>query len=131
MAREKEGYRDALERVRSQAAGEMVTVAEAAKITLGAADRKEKDWVLRKFTGWTPGNHDKKMLKGVTHDTKQNDRPGAGTPERPKTCNRKKAQPHCIAASRRRQDGSHRAGRLLVGGRCCAEPAGHHGSHSA
>lgn len=61
MAREKEGYRDALERVRSQAAGEMVTVAEASKITLSAADRKEKDWVLRKFTGWTPGNHDKKI----------------------------------------------------------------------
>lgn len=61
MAREKEGYRDALERVRSQAAGEMVTVAEAAKIALGAADRKEKDWVLRKFIGWTQSNHDKKI----------------------------------------------------------------------
>ena len=61
MAREKEGYRDALERVRSQAAGEMVTVAEAARITLGAADRKQKDWVLRKFTGWTQSNHDKKI----------------------------------------------------------------------
>ena len=32
MAREKEGYRDALERIRHEAAGEMVTVAEAAHI---------------------------------------------------------------------------------------------------
>lgn len=31
MAREKEGYRDALERIRSQAAGELVTVKEAAR----------------------------------------------------------------------------------------------------
>lgn len=30
MAREKQGYRDALERIRHEAAGEMVTVAEAA-----------------------------------------------------------------------------------------------------
>ena len=35
MAREKEGYRDALERIRHEAAGEMVTVAEAAHIVYG------------------------------------------------------------------------------------------------
>ena len=35
MAREKDGYRDALERVRREAAGEMVTVAEAAHIVYG------------------------------------------------------------------------------------------------
>ena len=35
MAREKQGYRDALERIRHEAAGEMVTVAEAAHIVYG------------------------------------------------------------------------------------------------
>lgn len=33
------------------------------------------------------------MLKGVPHDTKQNDRPGAGTPERPAL------RPHLAIAS--------------------------------
>ena len=32
MAREKQGYRDALERIRHEAAGELVTVPEAAHI---------------------------------------------------------------------------------------------------
>ena len=35
MAREKDGYRDALERIRSQASGELVTVKEAARIVYG------------------------------------------------------------------------------------------------
>lgn len=35
MAREKQGYRDALERIRHEAAGELVTVAEAAHIVYG------------------------------------------------------------------------------------------------
>lgn len=40
MAREKEGYRDALERIRHEAAGEMVTVAEAAHIVYGTDPRR-------------------------------------------------------------------------------------------
>lgn len=35
MAREKQGYRDALERIRHEAAGELVTVPEAAHIVYG------------------------------------------------------------------------------------------------
>ena len=42
MAREKDGYRDALERIRSQAAGELVTVAEAARIVYGPDDTRGK-----------------------------------------------------------------------------------------
>ena len=37
MAREKQGYRDALERIRHEAAGELVTVPEAAHIVYGTA----------------------------------------------------------------------------------------------
>ena len=35
MPKEKEGYRDALERIRNEASGELVTVAEAAHIVYG------------------------------------------------------------------------------------------------
>lgn len=51
MAREKEGYRDALERVRREAAGEMVTVVEAAKIVYGPDDRNGVRKVTRLY-GW-------------------------------------------------------------------------------
>ncbi len=51
MAREKEGYRDALERVRREAAGELVTVAEAAKIVYGPNDRYGAIKVTRLY-GW-------------------------------------------------------------------------------
>lgn len=51
MAREKEGYRDALERVRREAAGELVTVAEAAKIVYGPNDEKGPRKVVRLY-GW-------------------------------------------------------------------------------
>lgn len=47
MAKEKEGYRDALERIRHEASGELVTVAEAAKIT-----GYSKDMVTQRFDGW-------------------------------------------------------------------------------
>ena len=36
MAREREGYRDALERVRRESSGELVSVEEAARIVYGA-----------------------------------------------------------------------------------------------
>lgn len=51
MAREKDGYRDALERVRREAAGELVTVSEAAKIVYGPNDRNGIYKVV-KFYGW-------------------------------------------------------------------------------
>lgn len=49
MAREKQGYRDALERIRHEAAGELVTVPEAA--------RK----VCRNFEGWIGAGRDKRI----------------------------------------------------------------------
>ena len=61
MAREKDGYRDALERVRSQAAGELVTVAEAALIVYGPGDQRGKRKVCEQFTGWTGGNRDRRI----------------------------------------------------------------------
>lgn len=51
MAREKEGYRDALERVRREAAGEFVTVSEAAKIVYGPNDTNAERKVTRLY-GW-------------------------------------------------------------------------------
>lgn len=48
MAKESPGYRDTLERIRAETQGEMVTVAEAAKIS-GYRPRE----VTRRFTGWT------------------------------------------------------------------------------
>lgn len=60
MAREKEGYRDALERIRHEAAGELVTVPEAAHIVYGTdpyAARK----VCRNFEGWTGQGRDKRI----------------------------------------------------------------------
>lgn len=51
MAREKDGYRDALERVRREAAGELVTVAEAAKIVYGPNDSNACRKVTQ-FYGW-------------------------------------------------------------------------------
>lgn len=60
MAREKEGYRDALERVRSLASGELVTVAEAARIVYGndpGATRK----VTQKLYGWVGNGRDKRI----------------------------------------------------------------------
>ena len=51
MPKEKEGYRDALERIRNEASGELVTVAEAAHIVYGT-----DPWAARKVTanirGW-------------------------------------------------------------------------------
>lgn len=52
MAREREGYRDALERVRRQARGEMVTVTEAATILYGEANQYKKRKVTRTLIGW-------------------------------------------------------------------------------
>lgn len=60
MAREKEGYRDALERVRKEAKGELVTVAEAAQIMFGDT----KDCHIRKVTRvgcWIGGGRDKRI----------------------------------------------------------------------
>ena len=61
MAREKDGYRDALERIRSQAAGELVTVAEAARIVYGPDDPRGKRKVCQQFTGWIGGDHGKRI----------------------------------------------------------------------
>lgn len=61
MAREKEGYRDALERIRSQAAGELVTVAEAARIVYGPEDQRGKRKVCEQFVGWTGGTRDRRI----------------------------------------------------------------------
>lgn len=47
MAMEKPGYRDVLERIRAESNGELVTVAEAAKIT-----GYSKDMVTQRFDGW-------------------------------------------------------------------------------
>lgn len=47
MAMEKAGYRDVLERIRAESNGELVTVAEAAKIT-GYSKAK----VTQRFEGW-------------------------------------------------------------------------------
>ena len=58
MAREKEGYRDALERIRHEAAGEMVTVAEAAHIVYGT-DPQAARKVCRNMHGWTGQGRDK------------------------------------------------------------------------
>lgn len=60
MAREKEGYRDALERVRREAAGEMVTVAEAAHIVYGT-DPQAARKVCRNMYGWTGQGRDKRI----------------------------------------------------------------------
>lgn len=60
MAREKQGYRDALERIRHEAAGELVTVPEAAHIVYGTdpyAARK----VCRNFEGWIGAVRDKRI----------------------------------------------------------------------
>ena len=60
MAREKEGYRDALERIRHEAAGEMVTVAEAAHIVYGT-DPQAARKVCRNMHGWTGQGRDKRI----------------------------------------------------------------------
>lgn len=60
MAREKDGYRDALERVRCEAAGEMVTVAEAAHIVYGT-DPQAARKVCRNMYGWTGQGRDKRI----------------------------------------------------------------------
>lgn len=60
MAREKEGYRDALERVRREAAGELVTVAEAAKIVYGPNDRYGQRKVTQLY-GWIGKNKGKRI----------------------------------------------------------------------
>lgn len=56
----KAGYRDALERIRHEAAGELVTVPEAAHIVYGTdpyAARK----VCRNFEGWIGAGRDKRI----------------------------------------------------------------------
>ena len=60
MPKEKEGYRDALERIRNEASGELVTVAEAAHIVYGT-----DPWAARKVTanirGWIGQGRDKRI----------------------------------------------------------------------
>lgn len=53
MAREKQGYRDALERIRHEAAGELVTVPEAAHIVYGTdpTPRARSAAILRAGSG--------------------------------------------------------------------------------
>ena len=60
MSREKEGYRDALERIRHEAAGELVTVAEAARIVYGS-DPQATRKVCRNLYGWTGNGRDKRI----------------------------------------------------------------------
>lgn len=59
MAREKDGYRRA-ERIRHEAAGEMVTVAEAAHIVYGT-DPQAARKVCRNMHGWTGQGRDKRI----------------------------------------------------------------------
>lgn len=56
MPQEPAGYRDVLERIRQEAAGELVTVAEASRIS-GIPVRR----VTRAFTGWTNAGRDKRI----------------------------------------------------------------------
>lgn len=58
MAREKDGYRDALERVRREAAGELVTVKEAARIVYGPDDIYGPRKVVQ-LRGWIGRNKGK------------------------------------------------------------------------
>lgn len=58
MAREKEGYRDALERIRAEAAGELVTVPEAAHIVYGSTPNAARK-VCNNFTGWIGAGRNK------------------------------------------------------------------------
>lgn len=60
MARERDGYRDALERIRQEAAGELVTVSEAARIVYGRDDTNTRRSVTR-FGRWI-GNGRGKMI---------------------------------------------------------------------
>lgn len=60
MAREKQGYRDALERIRHEAAGELVTVPAAAHIVYGT-DPQAARKVCRNFDGWTGQGRDKRI----------------------------------------------------------------------
>lgn len=97
MAREKDGYRDALERIRSQAAGELVTVSEAARIVYGPDDTRRQAESLpavhrldrRRPRQAHPRHRTGKTnllnLKGEFYAHKQRGRPGVGAPERPKT----------------------------------------------
>lgn len=56
MPKEPTGYRDVLERIRAESKGEMVTVAEAAKIS----GYRCKD-VTHHFTGWTQSGPGKRI----------------------------------------------------------------------
>lgn len=56
MARESPGYRDVLERIRKEAKGEMVTVAEAARIS-GFPEKR----VTQQFEGWHGAYRDKRI----------------------------------------------------------------------
>lgn len=64
--REKEGYRDALERIRSYGYGEMLTIAQVAEIAYksqpSATQAKRK--AVRAFSGWV-GSARGKMLSAT------------------------------------------------------------------
>ena len=60
MAREKDGYRDALERIRSQASGELVTVKEAARIVYGD-DTYASVRCITTLSGWITSGRGKRI----------------------------------------------------------------------
>ena len=60
MAREKDGYRDALERIRSQASGELVTVKEAARIVYGD-DTSASVRCITTLSGWITSGRGKRI----------------------------------------------------------------------
>lgn len=59
MSREREGYRDALERVRSQASGELVTVEEAARIVYGSDPHGPRK--VTRLAGWIGSGRGKRI----------------------------------------------------------------------
>ena len=69
MAREKQGYRDALERIRAEAAGELVTVSEAAHIVYGCTPNAARK-VCRNFYGWIGAGRDTSYKAGEQHARK-------------------------------------------------------------
>lgn len=60
MAREKDGYRDALERIRSQASGELVTVKEATRIVYGD-DTYASVRCITTLSGWITSGRGKRI----------------------------------------------------------------------
>lgn len=59
MSREREGYRDALERVRREASGELVSVEEAARIVYGSDPHGPRK--VTRLAGWIGSGRGKRI----------------------------------------------------------------------